>query len=107
MQKQTLERGFRMSAWDRWKPSPSILCLLLLVLLMGFAKADVPPKRLPQKELVTTIQKNHSGGKWYMADDGHAIYCYGPQRLIPGPDGNLMKIATFCRGDRAIVKLRD
>jgi hypothetical protein len=42
-----------------------------------------------------------------MADDGHAIYCYGPQRLIPGPDGNLMKIATFCSGDRAIVKLRE
>lgn len=42
-----------------------------------------------------------------MADDGHAIYCYGPQRMIPDPTGGLMKIATFCRGDRAIVRLKE
>jgi len=82
--------------------------LLALLFIPTMLFANIPTRQpLPQKELVTTIQKNHSGGKWYMADDGHAIYCYGPQRLIPGPDGNLMKIATFCRGDRAIVKLRD
>jgi len=80
---------------------------LLIVLLL----ASIPPARIaplpPQKELIGTIQKNHSGGKWYMADDGHAVFCYGPQRLIPGPDGNLMKIVTFCRGGRAIVKLKE
>jgi len=83
--------------------------IILLVLHACKAHADIPSPRppLPQKELVSTIQKNHKGGKWYMADDGHAIYCYGPQRMIPGPDGNLMKIATFCSGDRAIVKLRE
>lgn len=80
---------------------------LLIVLLL----ASIPPIHttpVPQKELVGTIQKNRSnGGRWYMADDGHAIFCYGPSRLIPGPDGNLMKIVTFCRGDRAIVKLKE
>ena len=80
---------------------------LLLFPTMLFASIPTTRPPLPQKELVTTIQKNHKGGTWYMAEDGHAVYCYGPQRLIPGPDGNLMKIATFCRGDRAIVKLRD
>jgi hypothetical protein len=85
----------------------ALLPILLLPTMLFASIPTVTRPPLPQKELVTSIQKNHSGGKWYMADDGHAIYCYGPQRLIPGPDGNLMKIATFCRGDRAIVKLRD
>jgi len=81
---------------------------LLLFPTMLFASIPTntrPP--LPQKELVSTIQKNHKGGTWYMAEDGHAVYCYGPQRLIPGPDGSLMKIVTFCRGDRTIVKLKE
>lgn len=85
-----------------------ILLFLFLLPTMLFASIPTvtrPPQ--PQKELVSTIQKKNSGGRWYMADDGHAIYCYGQQRLIPGPDGNLMKIVTFCRGDRAIVKLKE
>jgi hypothetical protein len=70
--------------------------------------ASIPPRPLsPQKELIAPIQKNRNGGRWYMADDGHAIYCYGPQRMIPDPTGGLMKIATFCRGDRAIVRLKE
>jgi hypothetical protein len=88
----------------------TVFCgIALFFALLTIADASVPRPQIapPQKELVSTIQKNHKGGKWYMADDGHAIYCYGPQRMIPGPDGNLMKIATFCSGDRAIVKLRE
>jgi len=71
--------------------------------------ASIPTTRppLPQKELVTTIQKNHKGGKWYMADDGHAVYCYGPQRMLPDSNGGFMRIATFCRGGRAIVRLKE
>jgi hypothetical protein len=84
----------------------SKLFVFLLVPTMLFA--SIPTRTpLPQKELVSTIQKNHKGGTWYMADDGHAVYCYGPQRMIPDPTGGLMKIATFCRGDRAIVKLKE
>lgn len=83
------------------------LFVILLIPTLLFASIPTRPP-LPQKELVSTIQKNHKGGgTWYMADDGHAVYCYGPQRLIPGPDGNLMKIATFCRGDRTIVRLKE
>ena len=82
-----------------------ILAILLL--------ASLPPVRVaqpipaPQKELVGTIQKNHSGGRWYMAADGHAIFCYGPTMLIRDAEGDFSKVATFCRDGRAIVKLKE
>lgn len=79
---------------------------LLMVLLL----ASIPPihTTLPSKALTetATAQKNH-GGRWYMAEDGHAVYCYGPQQMIPDNQGGLMTVATFCRGDRTIVKLHE
>ena len=54
----------------------------------------------------TMVKKNH-GGRWYMAEDGHAVYCYGESRLIKGPNGEFIRIATFCRGERAIIKLKE
>jgi hypothetical protein len=52
---------------------------------------------------------HHAGqsGMWYMAESGHAVFCYGPVMLIKQPDGGLQHVATFCRGDQTIVPLKD
>jgi hypothetical protein len=42
-----------------------------------------------------------------MAESGHAVFCYGPVMLVRGPDGELQRVATFCRGNQAIVPLKD
>ena len=47
------------------------------------------------------------GGKWYFARTGHAVYCYGPVMTVAGLDGNLQRVATFCKGDQVIVPLKD
>jgi hypothetical protein len=52
-------------------------------------------------------QHSRKGGQWYFADSGHAVYCYGPVKLMPQPDGGLQRVATFCEGDRLIVPLKD
>jgi hypothetical protein len=42
-----------------------------------------------------------------MAETGHAVFCYGPVRLLKQPNGGLQRVATFCRGDQTIVPLKD
>ena len=46
-------------------------------------------------------------GRWYFARTGHAVYCYGPVMTLPGVNGEIEHVATFCRGNRLIVPLRD
>jgi len=48
-----------------------------------------------------------TSGTWYMAESGHAVFCYGPVMVVKQPDGGLQRVATFCRGDRMIVPLKD
>jgi hypothetical protein len=52
-------------------------------------------------------QPARKGGRWYLADNGHAVYCYGPVRVLPQPEGGLQRVATFCQGERNVVPLRD
>lgn len=76
--------------------------LAAILLFASFTQPKLaPPLRQP-----TVVRKNH-GGRWYMADDGHAVYCYGPARLIKDTSGDFIRIATFCRGERAIIKLKE
>jgi hypothetical protein len=66
--------------------------------------------RLPLKPPVdTNVAKApaRKGGRWYLADNGHAVYCYGPVRVLPQPEGGLQRVATFCQGDKNVVPLRD
>lgn len=42
-----------------------------------------------------------------MAANGHAVYCYGPVMTMPQAAGGLLRVATFCRGDLAMVPLKD
>ena len=66
--------------------------------------------RLPLKAPVDTHVAQapaRKGGRWYLADNGHAVYCYGPVRVLPQPEGGLQRVATFCQGDKNVVPLRD
>jgi hypothetical protein len=47
------------------------------------------------------------GGKWYFARTGHAVYCYGPVMTVPNTGGDIERVATFCRGGKLLVPLKD
>jgi hypothetical protein len=46
-------------------------------------------------------------GRWYFAASGHAVYCYGPVMTLPQANGDLQKVATFCRDGQTVVPLKD
>ena len=68
------------------------------------------PRFLPPAQ-PSLVQKQQpakpKGGRWYFAANGHAVYCYGPVMTMPQAEGGLLKVATFCRGDQAMVPLKD
>ncbi len=77
------------------------LALLLSIPVPRLAPPAQPsptPSHLPAKA---------KGGRWYFAATGHAVYCYGPVMTMPQAQGGLLKVATFCRGDRTMVPLKD
>lgn len=87
--------------------------LLTLLALSLPASADIPAIKQPSP--VRRINDPNSGlqskgrkrGAWYMSEEGHAIFCYGPTMIINGPNGTMQKVATFCRGEKEIVPLHD
>ncbi len=78
--------------------------VLTLALLFSFTVArPVLPERRPSDHL-----EHHSkGGRWYFAASGHAVYCYGPVMILPRANGDLQRVATFCREGQAVVPLKD
>jgi hypothetical protein len=78
--------------------------LLLSVSLHGSYR--IPP---PKPPIDRSLAKHpaRKGGRWYFAESGHAVYCYGPVRLLPQADGGLQRVATFCQGENNIVPLKD
>ena len=79
------------------------LTLALLFSLPVPKLAPTPPVRQP----VSRITQRAKGGSWYFAATGHAIFCYGPVMTIPRANGDLQKVATFCRDGSAVVPLKD
>jgi hypothetical protein len=77
--------------------------LLLSVSLHGSYRLS-PPK--PPIDRVAQ-HPTRKGGRWYFAENGHAVYCYGPVRLLPQAEGGLQRVATFCQGDKNMVPLKD
>jgi hypothetical protein len=79
---------------------------LALALLFSLPVSRVtPPAHLspaPFKQ-----EAAHKGGRWHMAANGHAVFCYGPVMTMPQAAGGLLRVATFCRGDLAMVPLKD
>jgi hypothetical protein len=79
---------------------------LALALLLSFSVPTlVPPAQLSPTPSQQPAKKR--GGQWYFAANGHAVYCYGPVMTMPQAQGGLLKVATFCRGDQAMVPLKD
>ena len=64
----------------------------------------VQPSRQPQQQ---TQARPGKGGKWYLARTGHAVYCFGPVMTVTNTNGDIERVATFCRGDRLLVPLKD
>jgi hypothetical protein len=82
-----------------------VLATLLLVLSLPGSRL-APPLRPSISHLASRQSANH--GQWYLADTGHAVFCYGPVKLVKEPTtGGLQRVATFCRGDKAMVPLKD
>jgi hypothetical protein len=64
-----------------------------------------PPPRSPVDRTIT--QHARKGGRWFFAESGHAVYCYGPVRVVQQPQGGLQRVATFCQGEKPMVPLKD
>jgi hypothetical protein len=81
-----------------------VLVTLLLSLALPGSHPVTPLKAPVDRHLTQPARK---GGRWYFAESGHAVYCYGPVRMIPMLDGGLQRVATYCQGTQPIVLLRD
>ena len=77
--------------------------LVLLFTLPGIHASS--PARTPVDQRVE--QQARKGGKWYFAESGHAVFCYGPVMVVSHPEGGLQRVATFCQGDLTLVPLKD
>ena len=78
--------------------------VLTLALLFSLTVAKpTQPVRQPSGH----VQLPTKGGRWYFAASGHAVYCYGPVMTLPQANGNLQKVATFCREGKTVVPLKD
>ncbi len=75
------------------------------LVVQSAGRSWAPQKTLRQPS--TQITKHSKGGRWYFAASGHAVYCYGPVMTVPRANGDLQKVATFCRDGSAVVPLKD
>ena len=80
--------------------------VLTLALLLSLPLTQVAPPK-PLRQPTTPVSKRASGGRWYFAAGGHAVYCYGPVMTVPRPNGELQRVVTFCRDGSAVVPLFD
>jgi hypothetical protein len=80
--------------------------VLTLALLFSLPVSLWSPHERPRQPS-SQIAKHSKGGRWYFAETGHAVYCYGPVMTLPRANGGLQRVATFCRDGSAVVPLRD
>jgi hypothetical protein len=76
---------------------------LALILSLPVPRLAPPPKPSP---VPVREQAQRKGGRWYLAVNGHAVYCYGPVMTVAA-QGGFQKVATFCRGDQPMVPLKE
>jgi hypothetical protein len=79
---------------------------LTLALLLSLPVLKLQPAQTPRQP-VNQLAERAKGGRWYFAATGHAVYCYGPVMTVPAANGDLQKVATFCRDGSAVVPLKD
>jgi hypothetical protein len=80
--------------------------VLTLALLLSLPMGHLTPQK-PLPEPTTQLAKRSKGGRWYFAASGHAVYCYGPVMTLPRANGELQRVATFCRDGSTVVPLKD
>jgi hypothetical protein len=82
---------------------------LIAVLLVSLSSATItaPSPRPKALTLTSRRPKPLTKGKWYMAENGHAVYCFGRVVTLPTANGEIKRVATFCSGDSPMVELRD
>lgn len=80
--------------------------LLLLTCTTAWAKSTLP--RQPPKERPRVVNPEpQKRGRWHMAEDGHAVFCYGPVVTMNALFGDPKRVATECRGRTPNVPLHD
>jgi hypothetical protein len=77
-----------------------------LFLSLSFPALHLAPEPRTPVDHSITKQARHRGS-WYFAENGHAVFCYGPVVLVPVSQGTLQRVATFCRGEQTMVPLKD
>ena len=92
-----------------WGPCCERVTIMKALALALVLSLPVPRLAPPAQLFPTPSQQpaKKKGGRWYFAATGHAVYCYGPVMTMPQVRGGLSKVATFCRGDRVMVPLKD
>ncbi len=80
----------------------ALATLILMVSIVGPQLG--PPKQLPAHLNGAQARK---GGQWYLAESGHAVYCYGPVMVVTEPTVGFLRVATFCQGEKSMVPLKD
>jgi hypothetical protein len=80
----------------------TLVLALVLFSIPGFR--STPSPRRPTTPPIAQVRQ---GGRWYLADSGHAVYCRGPVITIAMGDGSLRKVATFCQGIHPLVPLKE
>jgi len=80
---------------------------VLLLASLSIPHVTIPPAHLRSTQSSEHAQIPSSKGKWYLARSGHAVYCYGPVMTVTATNGDLERVATFCRGDKLLVPLKD
>jgi len=81
---------------------------ILILASLPVSQVQLHTRAEPQPHFALQAQAAPSKhGQWYFARTGHAVYCYGPVMLVPNAAGDLEHVATFCRGDRLLVPLKD
>ena len=81
---------------------------ILLLASLPVPQVQAPRDSQVQPRFAEKAQKSsRKGGTWYFARTGHAVYCYGPVMTLSEPNGEIQHVATFCRGNKLMVPLKD
>ena len=81
---------------------------VLEALLLSFTLPALhlaPAPQAPANHPAASQSRQH--GVWRFAENGHAVFCYGPVLLVTDEQGNLRRVATFCRDGQTMVPLKD
>jgi hypothetical protein len=87
--------------------------IAVAVLLTGalFAKNTLPvPAPSPKLQSEPVLKRGAKPkGRWHMAENGHAVFCYGPVVVMNSFSAGAQpkRYATQCRGTLGPVPLRD